>query len=98
MHRNLKHDNIMVTNDGIIKIADFALSRIAVIPHFSYTPEDPKERERSGREARRLWYRPPEILFRKKLYSFEVDMWAVGCILAEITIGESLFNGDSEIE
>ena len=69
-----------------------------MIPHFSYTPEDPKERERSGREARRLWYRPPELLFRKKFYSFEVDIWAMGCLLAEMALGEAFFNGESEIE
>ena len=98
MHRNLKPDNIMISEDNIVKLSDFSLSRIAQIPHFSYTPEDPKERERSGREARRLWYRPPELLFRKKFYSFEVDMWAVGCLLAELALGEPLFNGESEIE
>jgi cyclin-dependent kinase 3 len=65
MHRNLKPDNIMFSSSDVLKIADFALSRIAVIPHSSYTPEDPKDRERSGREARRLWYRAPELLFRK---------------------------------
>jgi serine/threonine protein kinase len=98
MHRNLKPDNIMVTKDMVVKLVDFSLSRIASIPHFPYTPEDPKERERSGREARRLWYRPPELLFRKKMYSFEVDMWAVGCLLGELALGEPLFNGESEIE
>jgi len=81
-----------------VKLVDFSLSRIASIPHFAYTPEDPKERERSGREARRLWYRPPELLFRKRMYSFEVDMWAVGCLLGEFCLGEALFNGESEIE
>jgi serine/threonine protein kinase len=98
MHRNLKPDNIMFSPDGRLKLSDFALSRIAVIPHFPYTPEDPKERDRSGREARRLWYRPPELLFRKKMYSFEVDMWAVGCLLGEIALGEAIFSGESEIE
>ncbi len=98
MHRNLKPDNILFTEDGTLKLTDFALSRIVLIPHFPYTPEDPKERERSGRETRRLWYRPPELLLRKKLYSFEVDMWAVGCILAELALGEAMFNGESEIE
>ena len=88
----------MFGHDGRLKLSDFALSRIAVIPHFPYTPEDPKERDRSGREARRLWYRPPELLLRKKMYSFEVDMWAVGCLLAEITLGEAIFSGESEIE
>ena len=98
MHRNLKPDNIMITKDEIVKLVDFSLSRIAAIPHFPYTPEDPKERERSGREARRLWYRPPELLFRKSIYSFEVDIWAIGCLLGELSLGEALFNGESEIE
>lgn len=98
MHRNLKPDNIMVTKNEVVKLVDFSLSRIAAIPHFPYTPEDPKERERSGREARRLWYRPPELLFRKKMYSFEVDIWAVGCLLVEFAMGDPLFNGESEIE
>ena len=98
MHRNLKPDNIMITNEGVVKLVDFALSRISSIPHFAYTPEDPKERDRSGREAKRLFYRPPELLFRKKMYSYEVDMWAVGCLLAEFALGEPLFNGDSEID
>jgi len=68
------------------------------VPTIAYTPEDPKERERSGRESRRLWYRPPEILLREERYSFEVDVWAIGCIIAELCLGEPLFNGDSEIE
>ena len=49
-----------------------------------FTPEDPKERDRSGREARRLWYRAPELLLRKESYTQEVDMWSVGCIMAEM--------------
>lgn len=32
------------------------------------------------------------------MYSFEVDIWAVGCLLAELSLGEALFNGESEIE
>src|SRR3569833_213617 len=93
MHRNLKPDNILLTADERVLLSDFSLSRIAQIPHFSYTPEDPKERERSGREGRRLYYRPPELLFRKKNYAFEVDMWAVGCLLGEMALGgEPLFN------
>ena len=63
-----------------------------------YTPEDPKERDRSGREARRLWYRAPELLFRKASYTQEIDMWSVGCILAELATSTVLFDGDSEIE
>lgn len=98
MHRNLKPDNIMVSENGSVIITDFCLSRLTCIPHSCYTPEDPKERERSGREGRRLWYRAPELLFRKQLYAFEVDIWTIGCVLAEIVLSEPLFCGDSEIE
>jgi len=98
IHRNLKSDNIFINIDGNVKISDFSLSKLISIPHGPYTPEDPKDRERSGREARRLWYRAPELLLRKSLYSFEVDIWAFGCILAELAMNEPLFNGDTEIE
>jgi len=98
MHRNLKPDNILINNNLCVKIGDFALSKYSQIPHINYTPEDPKDRERSGREARRLWYRSPDILLRKKFYSYELDMWAFGCIFAELAINEPIFNGQSEIE
>lgn len=97
MHRNLKPHNILINHDASVKIGDFTLSRISTEPHCPYTPEDPKERERSTRETRRLWYRAPEMLFRK-VYSFEVDLWSVGCLFAEMTLGEPLFNGESEVE
>lgn len=98
IHRNLKCDNTLVNGKGIVKISDFALSKFVTVPHAPYTPEDPKDRERSGREARRLWYRAPELLFRKKRYSFETDIWAFGCLLAEMALNEPLFNGETEIE
>lgn len=81
-----------------MKIADFTSSRISNIPIGSYTPEDPKERDRSGREAKRLWYRAPELLYRAKSYTFETDMWSIGCLLAEVARSAPLFNGQSEIE
>lgn len=92
MHRNLKIDNILVDKD-VVRISDFGLSRLVSIPHIPYTPEDPKERERSGRESRRLWYRAPELLMRKSIYTFEIDMWSFGCLLAEIVLNEPLFAG-----
>ena len=98
MHRNLKPDNILVTKDGQVKLADFCLSRAMVDPEGQHTPEDPKERERSGREARRLWYRAPEMLLRKSKYGSEIDIWSLGCIFAELVTGEPLFMGETEVE
>jgi len=82
----------------IVKISDFNLARWIQGSKFAYTPEDPKDRERSMRESRRLWYRAPEILLRKQNYSFQIDVWSFGCVFAEIAMGESLFNGNNEIE
>jgi cyclin-dependent kinase-like len=43
------------------------------------------------------WYRSPELLLCDK-YSREVDVWAIGCIMGELTDGEPLFPGESEID
>ena len=104
MHRNLKPENILVdenTESSKFKacVSDFALSRSIQVPHLEkYTPEDPKERDRSGREARRLYYRAPELMFRPNIYSFEIDMWAIGCVFAEMALCEPLFKQTSELE
>lgn len=98
MHRNLKPDNILFSHTNTLKLHDFALSRLETFPMIAYTPEDPKERERSNREIHRLWYRAPEMLFRKQYYGQEIDIWSVGCILAEMALGHPLFKGKSEID
>ena len=43
------------------------------------------------------WYRAPELLLSNN-YGKEVDIWAIGCILGELSDGEPLFPGDSEID
>jgi len=88
MHRDLKPQNILVTNqDRTIKLADFGLGRAFCIPVGRYT-----------HEVVTLWYRAPEILLGTRCYSTPVDIWSVGCILAEMIGGRSLFCGESEIE
>lgn len=41
-----------------------------------------------------IWYRPPELLLHSKHYTPAIDMWAVGCIFAELLILRPLFKGD----
>merc|ERR1711953_898480 len=71
---------------NLLKIADFGLSRAFVLPMPEYT-----------HEVVTVWYRPPEILLGVKVYSIPVDIWGVGCIIAEMASGSPLFPGDSEI-
>lgn len=98
MHRNLKPDNIYIDQWGTVKIGDFTTTRMLDVPFQAYTPEDPKERDRSGREMRRLWYRCPEMILRQEIYGPKVDTWSVGCLFVEASTGRTLFQSDSEID
>ncbi|KGG52338.1 CmgC/CDK protein kinase, partial [Mitosporidium daphniae] len=87
LHRDIKSANILVGNRGEVKIADFGLSR-TFDPHraASMTP---------GVVTR--WYRPPELLLGAQHYTTAVDMWGVGCIVAELFLRQPLFQGTSEL-
>ncbi|RNA33409.1 cyclin-dependent kinase 6-like [Brachionus plicatilis] len=85
IHRDLKPQNILVTKDGIIKIADFGLARI-----YSFTTV-------LTSVVVTLWYRSPEVLLHST-YSSTVDMWSLGCIFAELYLLRPLFMGQSDID
>jgi serine/threonine protein kinase len=87
IHRDMKPQNLLLNRQGLIKLCDFGLARAFTIPLRSYT-----------HEVVTLWYRAPEILLGSQLYSIGVDVWAVGCIVAEMFAGRPLFPGDSEID
>lgn len=87
IHRDLKPQNLLVTNDGIIKLADFGLARAVTIPSRCYT-----------HEVVTMWYRPPEVLMGTKFYTTGIDIWSLGCIFAEMITGDALFRGESEID
>ncbi|KDQ06362.1 hypothetical protein BOTBODRAFT_39647 [Botryobasidium botryosum FD-172 SS1] len=88
LHRDLKPQNLLINSTGNLKLADFGLARAFGIPLRTYT-----------HEVVTLWYRAPEVLLGARHYSTAVDMWSVGCIMAEMIMkGEPLFPGDSEID
>lgn len=87
MHRDLKPQNLLVTKDGILKIADFGLARAFCPPLRPLT-----------HEVVTLWYRPPEILMGAQCYAPPMDVWAIGTIFVEMVTKRPLFPGDSEID
>lgn len=83
-HRDLKPENLLVAQDNIIKLADFGLARLirSKPPYTDYVST--------------RWYRAPEVLLRSRSYNAPIDIWALGCIMAELYTFRPLFPGASE--
>ncbi|KAJ4822621.1 Cyclin-dependent kinase C-1 [Turnera subulata] len=88
LHRDIKGSNLLIDNEGNLKLADFGLARSFSNDH-------------QGNLTNRvitLWYRPPELLLGTTKYGPAVDMWSVGCIFAELLHGKPIFPGKDEPE
>ncbi|XP_074246895.1 mitogen-activated protein kinase 11 isoform X2 [Saimiri boliviensis] len=84
IHRDLKPSNVAVNEDCELRILDFGLARQA-------------DEEMTGYVATR-WYRAPEIMLNWMHYNQTVDIWSVGCIMAELLQGKALFPGSDYID
>ncbi|MEE6492887.1 hypothetical protein FKM82_016661 [Ascaphus truei] len=84
IHRDLKPSNLAVNEDCELKILDFGLARLT-------------DEEMTGYVATR-WYRAPEIMLNWMHYNQTVDIWSVGCIMAELLTGRTLFPGTDHID
>lgn len=82
LHRDLKPQNLLINEQGELKLADFGLARAKSIPSNTYT-----------NEVASLWYRPPDIMLGSRNYSTSLDMWSVGCIFVEMVAGAPAFPG-----
>lgn len=86
IHRDVKTGNVLIDENCDVKICDFGSSRIYI-----------KDKQFSPNIGTK-WYKSPEILLGKKNYNKKVDVWSLGCIMAELYLLEPLFPGGSDIE
>nr|XP_032294327.1 serine/threonine-protein kinase dyf-5 isoform X2 [Drosophila virilis] len=85
-HRDLKPENLLCSGPELIKIADFGLAReIRSRPPFTDYVST-------------RWYRAPEVLLHSTNYGSTIDLWAMGCIMAELYTFRPLFPGSSEVD
>ena len=90
IHRDIKSANILLNNKGVVKLGDFGLAR-------TISPIVQRNKQYSGNVVT-IWYRPPELLLGMKNYDLKVDMWSIGCVFAELLMGEPIFKGNNEKE
>ncbi len=89
IHRDIKPENLLINpKKKELKICDFGFARVLDKKAIGLGLTD---------YVATRWYRAPELLLSNH-YGKEVDIWAAGCIMGEISDGDALFPGESEID
>ncbi|KAJ7888094.1 mitogen activated protein kinase-like protein [Mycena olivaceomarginata] len=89
LHRDLKPSNLLLNANCDLKLCDFGLARSARPP-----PNVANDSSTFMTEyVATRWYRAPEVMLTFKEYTRAIDMWSVGCVLAEMLSGKPLFPG-----
>jgi len=88
VHRDIAPTNVLVSfATGAVKLGDFGFSRTIGHRDRPLTPL-----------CTTLWYRAPELFFGAKYYGQAVDLWSMGCVLAELFLRDALFPGRGEMD
>ncbi|KAK8888956.1 hypothetical protein M9Y10_033697 [Tritrichomonas musculus] len=90
IHRDLKPSNLLINSDSTVKLCDFGLARTLNEGNICQNVMTEYVSTR--------WYRSPELIIGSNYYNEGVDMWAVGCIVAELYAGRPLFPGNSTLD
>lgn len=88
LHRDIKASNLLISEAGVLKLADFGLARCVTNTNKTCL---------SNRVVT-LWFRPPELLLGATDYESAIDMWSVGCIIGQLLAKKPLFPGTTEAE
>lgn len=86
LHRDVKPQNLLISEIGELKLADFGLARAKSVPSHTYS-----------HEVVTLWYRPPDVLLGSTNYTTSLDMWGAGCIFVEMMNGYPCFPGVRDV-
>jgi cell division cycle 2-like protein len=97
IHRDLKTSNLLYNRQGKVKVADFGLARTYGSPLLAIPTVDYEENKMTPIVVT-LWYRAPELVLGQEEYTTAIDMWSIGCIMAELLLNQPLFQGNGEID
>ncbi|CEP08001.1 hypothetical protein [Parasitella parasitica] len=92
LHRDLKPANILVNENCDLRICDFGMAR-------GFTQSNAHiESQYMTHYVVTRWYRAPEIMLSRNTYDKAIDMWSLGCILAELLGRKVLFRGTDYVD
>ncbi|THH15255.1 hypothetical protein EW146_g5193 [Bondarzewia mesenterica] len=101
LHRDMKAANLLISNTGSLRIADFGLAR-SFDPTAATINESASDRRSKDRRYTNCvvtrWYRPPELLLGARHYGGEIDIWGVGCVLGEMFLRHPILPGSSDLD
>ena len=86
LHRDLKPNNLLLNDQGVLKITDFGLAKAFGSPSRQLT-----------HQVVTRWYRCPELLFGARFYGTSVDIWSMGCIVAELLLRVPFLQGETDL-